>query len=165
MRSMRRAILPLCCLALVLSLPIGAVETADTGWARLKTLVGAWDGTYEGKASSVTYAMVSNGTALMETMEAPDATQMITVYYPDGSSVMMTHFCSMGNQPRMRAKGLKDGRLEFAYVDAANLKGPGDHIMTHLVMSFPDPNHLIQEWTSKESGVEHVGRFEFARRK
>lgn len=165
MHSMRRAVLSLCCLTLAVGLPLHAAETADSAWARLKALVGAWDGTYEGKSSSVTYAMVSNGTALMETMEAPDATQMITVYYPDGSSLLMTHFCSMGNQPRMRAKGLKDGRLEFAYVDAANLKGKDDHIMTRLVMSFPDPNHLVQEWTSKEGGVEHVGKFEFARRK
>ena len=32
-------------------------------------------------------------------------------------------------------------------------------------MSFPDPDHLVHEWTSKEGAKEQVGRFEFTRKK
>jgi hypothetical protein len=38
---------------------------------------------------------------------------MISVYHPDGSSFFMTHYCSMGNQPRMSSGGLAGGKLEF----------------------------------------------------
>jgi len=77
----------------------------------------------------------------------------------------MTHYCSMGNQPRMRSKGLENGRLDFSYVDAANLKSADAHVMTRLVMSFPDPDHLVHDWTSKQGATEHVGHFEFKRTK
>jgi hypothetical protein len=152
-------------LALGLGLPLSAAEKTDPSWGRLKSLVGDWEGSYEGKPSHVSYKLVSNGTVLMETMEGPDASQMVTLYHPDGASLLMTHYCSMGNQPRMRSKGLQDGRLDFAFVDAANLRSPGEHRMTRLVLSFPGLDRLVQEWTSKEAGKEHVGRFECTRKK
>jgi hypothetical protein len=65
----------------------------------------------------------------------------------------------------MRSKGLEGGRLAFSYVDAANLKGADDHVMKSLVLGFPDADHLVQEWTSKQGAQEHVARFEFKRRK
>jgi hypothetical protein len=152
-------------LACSLGGPLGAGETAPAGWDELKSLVGTWHGTYEGKEARLTYSLVSSGTALMETMDAPDSTQMVTLYHPDGASLLMTHYCAVGNQPRMRAKGLVDGKLAFTYVDAANLKSPDEHRMTRLVVTFKDADHLTQEWTSKEGDKEHVGRFEFTRQR
>ena len=46
--------------------------------------------------------------AVMETLDGPDAIQMITVYHPDGASLLMTHYCSMGNEPRMRSKATRE---------------------------------------------------------
>lgn len=152
-------------LAVGVSLTVPAAENANPSWDKLKSLVGDWEGTYEGQPARVSYKVVSNGTALMESMENPDSSQMITVYHPDGASLLMTHYCSMGNQPRMRSKGVQNGQLDFAYVDAANLKSPDEPRMTRLVMSFPDSDHLIHEWTSKTGTQEHVARFQFARKK
>jgi len=153
-------------LVLGLALPLAtAAEKSDPSWEKLKSLVGEWEGMVGGKPTHATYALVSNGTALMETMETDDATQMVTLYHPDGSSLLMTHYCAMGNQPRMRSKGLKDGRIDFTYVDATNLKAPGEHRMTRVVFSFPDSGHLVQDWTSKEGAKDVVSHFEFARKK
>jgi len=113
----------------------------------------------------VSYRLVSSGTALMETLEDEDASQMVTVYHPDGQSLLMTHYCSMGNQSRMRATGLRDQGLDFSYVDATNLASPGAHRMTRLVLSFPAPDRLVHEWTSKTGAREQVARFEFTRRR
>ena len=77
----------------------------------------------------------------------------------------MTHYCSIGNQSRMRAQRLEGGRLDFAYLDSSNVRSPDEHRMTHLVLSFPDADHLVQEWTAKAGAQEHVGRFEFTRKK
>lgn len=163
MRLLRITLVTL--LAAGLVLPLAAAEKAKVSWEKLKSLVGDWQGTYEGKPARVSYRLVSNGTALMETMEGEDASQMVTLYHPDGASLLMTHYCSMGNQPRMRSKGLESGRLDFSYVDATNLKSAGEHRMSRLVLSFPGPDQLVHEWTSKEGAKEHVGRFEFARKK
>jgi hypothetical protein len=142
-----------------------AAEPANAGWEKVKSLVGEWEGTAEGKPYRISYKAVSNGTAVMETIEGPEATQMVTLYHPDGSTLLMTHYCSMGNQPRMRSKGLEKGTLAFAYVDATNIASPEQLRMTRLVMSFPDPDHLVEEWTAKEGAKEHTSRFTCSRKK
>jgi hypothetical protein len=142
-----------------------AQPPANPGWEKVKALVGEWEGSAEGKPYHVSYKAVSNGTAVMETMEGPEAMEMVTLYHPDGASVLMTHYCSMGNQPRLRAKGLEKEKLAFAYVDATNVRSPGEMRMSRLVMTFPDKDHLVEEWTAKEGGKEHVSSFTYTRKK
>lgn len=153
-------------LALAACAASAAASGADPGWEKLKSLVGEWQGTYEGKAATrVTYRLVSNGTALMETLDAEDSSQMITIYHPDGARLGMTHYCSQGNQPRMRSQGLRDGRLEFSFVDASNLGDAGGLVMTGLVLTFRDADHFAQDWTSRQGAREQVGHFELSRSK
>jgi hypothetical protein len=142
--------------------PLHAGEP-PSGWDKLKSLAGTWKGTYEGREARLSYTLVSSGTALMETMDAPDAVQMVTLYHPDGAGLLLTHYCAAGNQPRMRAQGLEGGKLAFRFVDAANLKSPAEHVMTGLVLTFTDADHLIQEWTSRDGAKEQAVRFEFTR--
>jgi hypothetical protein len=101
----------------------------------------------------------------METMNAPDSTDMVTVYHPDGGSLLLTHYCSIGNQSRMRASGLRDGALDFAYVDSTNVKSPAQHRMSRLVLTFAAPDRIVQEWTSVEDGRSNTGRYEFTRKR
>lgn len=138
---------------------------AEAGWEKLTSLVGEWTGTADGKPVRVTYGLASSGTAILETIHDPDAVEMVTLYHRDGSSLLMTHYCSMGNQPRMRSKGLLEGKLSFVFVDATNLRSPGEHVMTGLVLSFPDPDRLVADWTSKGDGKEATTRFSLARKK
>lgn len=150
---------------LVLAAHLAGPLTASTpdDWELLKSLVGEWEGTYDGQPARVSYRLVSNGTVLLETLDSAHDTQMVTLYHRDGSSILLTHYCSMNNQSRMRSPGLREGRLEFAWVDGTNLGSPEDHHMTRLVLSLPDRNHLVQEWTSKAGAQENVGRFLFQR--
>lgn len=135
----------------------------DESWDALESLVGVWEGTVEGQPARVSYALVSNGTALLETLDSAHDTQMVTLYHRDGGSLLLNHYCSMGNQSRMRSKGLRAGRIEFAFVDASNLRSADDHHMTRLVLSLPDRDHLVQEWTSLAGATERASRFEFRR--
>ena len=85
----------------------GAGAPANVGFEKLKTLVGTWESPMEGgKSFTVTYRLVSNGTVLME---ESGMEEMVTMYHPDGDSVMLTHYCAGNNQPRMRAAGLMEG--------------------------------------------------------
>src|SRR5574341_2226177 len=73
------------------------------GFDQLKPLVGEWTGqTSSGKASRVSYQIVSGGTALMERLQTGEEPEMVSVYSPDGDKLAMTHFCSVGNQPQLR---------------------------------------------------------------
>ena len=144
---------------------LAASPAGNPAWERLKSLVGEWDGNEGGKPFHVSYKLVSNGTALIETLNGPDAIEMVTVYHPDGYNILMTHYCSMGNQPRMRAKGLTDGKLAFAYVDAANVKSPEDPRMSGLVLTFTDADHLGADWEHNAGGKKDTGHFAYTRKK
>lgn len=147
------------------ALAFAASPPANPTWEKLKSLVGEWDGTESGKPFHVSYKVVSSGTAVLETMDGPDAVQMITIYTPDRGSVLMTHYCAMGNQPRMRASKLEKDRLAFTYVDAANLASPSDPHMSGLVLTFIDPDHLSADWTHFTGTKVEVGHFVYARKR
>ena len=133
---------------------------AGGNFDRMKALVGEWESTTPEGKTRVTYQLISNGTALLETIVSEN---MVTVYHPDGDSVMMTHYCAVGNQPRMRAQGSGKDPMVFQYVDAANLKSPTDGHMQRLVITFQDADHVTQEWTWKENGKETTATFHLQR--
>jgi hypothetical protein len=139
-------------------------EAAAAGWDRMKSLVGAWKGMEEGHPVAVTYALVSGGTALMETLDGEHGVTMITMYAPDGAAVLATHYCAVGNQPRMRAAGSPDGKsLAFEFVDVSNVDGSSE-VMRRLVVTFVDADHFRQTWTSRATdGKEHSSVFEYTR--
>jgi hypothetical protein len=154
--------------ALVLALrgDARAAANVEASWARMTSLVGDWEGRYsEGFAARVSYRLVSNGTALLETLESAHDDQMVTLYHRDGSSLLLTHYCSLGNQTRMRSLGFQDGQLVFSYVDSSNVKDKDELVMSGLLLSFPGPDRLVHEWTSREGAREQRGRFEFSRKK
>ena len=143
----------------------GGDAKATPAWEKMKSLVGTWQG-HEGDAPvSVTYSLVSNGTSLMESLNAEHDTNMVTMYSPDGETILATHYCAMGNQPRMRAKASGDAQtLAFEFVDASNVKG-SEPVMQRLVVTFQDPDHFQQAWTEKTDGKEHTAEFVYARKK
>lgn len=138
---------------------------ADPAWKRLTALVGEWEGRMGDGTATISYRLMSSGSALMETMNAPDSSDMVTVYHLDGESLLMTHYCSLGNQSRMRSSGLRDGALDFAYVDSTNLRSPAAHHMSRLVLTFAGPDRIVHEWTSVEGGKPQTGRYEFTRKR
>ena len=144
----------------------GAANPASPAWDSLKSLVGAWQGTAEGRPVSVSYTLVSNGTALMETLDGGHDANMITMYTPDGASILATHYCAAGNQPRMRAEAAAGGKsLDFRFMDVSNLGGSSGEVMQRLVVTFVDADHFEQQWTSRgKDGKEQTSVFKYTRK-
>ena len=117
------------------------------GFDRLKTLVGEWNATPEGgKTFTSTIRFVSNSTALEETFDGEKHIQMVTLYTPDGNRVALTHFCSMGNQPRMETPGVTGDSNEFAFAftGATNLASTDDAHMHQLTLKIDDSDHFSE---------------------
>ena len=156
---------------LAVAVAAAAERSAHPGWEKLKSLAGEWQGTmtHEGQAMSVSvsYTLVSSGTSLMERMTTPDGEDMVTMYHPDGARIMMTHYCSGGNQPRMRAEFPlgEPQSLTFNFIDVTNLASPKDEHMRKLVVKFQDADHFTQGWTHRKAGKEETGVFKYARKK
>ena len=135
---------------------------------RLKSLVGEWKGAArDGKPVLVSYSLVSDGSALMERLRPTGANgeveEMISMYAPDGDGVIMTHYCSMHNQPRMRAAAAESGPVAFRYVDATNLGTPDAAHMDHVTLTIGDDGRLSQAWTFKAAGKEQSETFTYTR--
>jgi hypothetical protein len=54
----------------------------------------------------------------------------LSVFYRDGQSLLMTHFCNAGNQPRLRLReNTPPGVFEFQMFDITNLQSAdADHV-------------------------------------
>jgi hypothetical protein len=155
-------------LAACLLLPAAADTGVDAAWAQLKSLAGTWEGEFEGKKATVVYTMVSGGSVVMESMKMPaPEPDMVTMYHRDGAGLVATHYCSIGNQPRMRAaEGSADAKtIKFRFADITNLSKPDAAHIRHLTITFLDPDHFTQNWTSSAKGKEQSETFRWTRKK
>ncbi len=97
-------------------------ETFD----RLKGLVGAWRGLRsDGREIGVTYRLTAAGTVLVETWALGPGRESLTLYHMDGAELVATHYCPIGNQPRLQMTAALGDRFEFAFRDATDLE-PGE---------------------------------------
>ena len=67
------------------------------------------------------FRTISNNSALVESYRSGQSETM-SVYHADGASVVLTHYCAQGNQPRLRLGPITDGTLVFRFVDVTNLQ-------------------------------------------
>jgi hypothetical protein len=152
-------------------LPIAAVRANNStagvpGFDQLKTLVGEWEGTNGGGPVKVTYTLVANGTALMERLQPANEPDMITMYSADGGHVVVTHYCSGGNQPQMVAQATteKTEKLSFTLVRVTGLKTPDEAHMVGLVLTLSDKDHLTEEWKYRSKGKTSANLFQLTRK-
>lgn len=134
---------------------------------RLKTLVGEWQGEGPHGALTNTIRLVSNGTAMEETFQSTEDTQMVTLYTPDANRLAMTHYCAVGNQPRMETAAITGDpkEFDFSFAGITNLMSSDSGHMHHLVIQIADQDHFAEQWTWRENGKDKAETFHFTRRK
>lgn len=148
--------------------PAPGAAPRSAGFEKMKSLAGEWTGkSRDGKPVTVSYALVSDGSAMLEKIGMAHDSDMVTVYHPDGDSLMMTHYCAAHNQPRMRAGKVspESRNIVFDFVDATNLASPSAGHMHRLVLTFEDRDRIVQEWTWKEKDKEKIEVFTLERKK
>lgn len=121
----------------------------------LKTLAGRWEskpGTAEPK-ETITYRLTSGGSVLMEDLFPGTPHEMITMYHLDHGALMLTHYCSAGNQPTMRMhETASDGTLTFRCAGGTNMECGTDGHMHQAVIRVVDKDHLKSAWTFFKDG-------------
>ncbi len=146
---------------------------ADAGLERFKQLAGDWVGTIsggEGKEKQevrVNYKVTSAGSAVVETITPGSEHEMVTLIHKDGDDLVLTHYCALGNQPRMKAeRGGDDKKIAFKFAGATNLKSDKDPHMHEAVFTFVDKDTLKAEWTHYHDGkAAGTAAFELKRKK
>jgi len=144
----------------------GEKAKSAAAFEKLISLVGEWEGTNSAGAVKATYTLVSGGTALMERLQSTNEPEMITLYSLDGDHLMMTHYCSAGNQPQMKTATITElnGALTFQAYQITGLKSPDDAHMTGLTLKMPDNDHFTQQWTYRDKGKAQADVFKFTRK-
>ena len=106
-----------------------------------------------GKAQ-VDYELVAGGSVLVSRDRIPGEPEMLTVYHLDGDHLVLTHYCSAGNQPHMQADPFDptSKELRFAFVSASNLAHANAGHMHRAVFKFNGPDDVTEEWTWYENG-------------
>jgi len=135
---------------------------------QLKSLAGEWQGTTtQDSKVQLTYQVVSNGSVLMERLQSAGESEMITMYSLDGDHIVVTHYCSAGNQPTMQtpAGTAATGRYDFSFVRVSGTKTPDEGHMVSLSVTIPDKDHLTQVWTFDDHGKSMVETFTYTRKK
>ena len=113
------------------------------------------------------YRLTSGGTVIEEKLFANTPMEMVTLIHCDGDDLALTHYCMLGNQPRMKTSGTgESNQFAFKFVGATNLKSPTDMHMHNVTYSFPDKDTLKSEWTHYHDGKD-AGKvvFELKRKK
>ena len=166
MKTLRTAI----SFAMMLSaLSAVAEPNSQKSFDLLKSFSGAWEGnTVQGKTVQVSFRTTAAGSALVSeiTMPGMKGEDMISMFHMDNDRLLLTHYCSAGNQPRLVASLSADGKtVTFDFLDATNLPSPQAGHMRHAVYIFTDSDHYSQEWTWMEDGKGTTFRSEMQRRK
>jgi hypothetical protein len=127
---------------------------AKAAYARLGTLAGEWEADTSMGKIHLTYELIAGGSALVERETTDHMPPMETVYHLDGNRLQLTHYCALGNQPRLEARvyDAKTGNLEFGFLDATNLASPAAAHMHNASLRFVDEKHFTAVWELYENG-------------
>jgi hypothetical protein len=142
-----------------------------SAFERLKALEGDWvdvDGAFGKKgAVAVTYRVTGGGTAVVETFPAGTPAEMVTVYHADGPDLVLTHYCSAGNQPRMRAAAPAPAAsvLAFEFDGGMNVDPSTTSHMHSARLEFVSDNEIRATWQNWSGGKpDHSATFRVVRK-
>ena len=125
---------------------------------KIKSLAGDWSGTFgEGKEAgqaNLSYKVTAGGSAVVETIFTGTDHEMVTVYTVDHGTLVLTHYCVMGNQPHMKAAEQKDANtIEFTCDGKpGNLDADNEAHMHTGKITWVDADHIQAEWTALKDG-------------
>jgi hypothetical protein len=145
----------------------------NAGLEKLKKLAGTWvvadsDGKPTDSVKSI-IRVTSGGSAVYETIFPGQPQEMISVYTAEGPYVLLTHFCVLGNQPRMKAEASSpSNQLVFRFAGGGNLDPKKDKHMHEATLTIVDDDHLEVNgcaWENGEPAKDQCCGFKLVRKK
>jgi hypothetical protein len=143
------------------------------GLERIKKLAGTWveadkDGKPTEKVVSVV-RVIAGGSAVQETQFPGQPMEMMSVYHTDGNDLVMTHYCVLGNQPRMKADPKSPAnQIRWTFAGGTNLDPAKDTHMHAATVTFVDDDHIEiagEAWENGKPSANHCGCMKLVRKK
>ena len=142
--------------AWVLALPLAAYGEDTTGklppvptnaaFEKMKTLAGTWLAASEdGKPTDQVMSIIkvtAGGSAVHETLSPGQPQEMVSIYTVDGPDLVLTHYCVLGNQPRLKADPKSPAnQIHFQFAGGSNLDPTKDKHMHSATLTIVDDRH------------------------
>jgi hypothetical protein len=125
---------------------------------RIKLLEGNWTGTTtkDGKTESVSvkYHVTSGGSAVVETLFPGTPHEMVSVYHDEDGVLSMTHYCMLGNRPRLDLTSASPRELNFNFAEQNAINPKTEDHMHALNIAFIDNDNIIHNWSGYQKGEE-----------
>jgi hypothetical protein len=153
--------------------PVAKAGPTHPGFERLKGMAGTWveadkDGNPTDKVVSV-IKVTAGGSAVQETSFPGQPMEMMSVYHLDGADLVMTHYCVLGNQPRLKADpSAPANQLKFVFTGGSNLDVAKDTHMHGATLTFADADHVTlsgEAWAGGKACEDHCGSMKLVRKK
>lgn len=169
-----------CALTVVALAANGRAENAPAkatpshpGLEKLKKLAGTWvEADKDGKPTDKVVSVVkvtAGGSTVHETLFPGEAMEMISVYHLDKGELVMTHYCMLGNQPKMKADPKAPAnQIRWKFYGGTNLDPAKDMHMHGAVVTFVDDDHIEiagEGWENGKPSENHCGTMKLVRKK
>jgi hypothetical protein len=150
-----------------------AAAPTNAGLEKMKKLVGTWvtadkDGKPTDEVMSV-IKLTAGGSAIHETLFPGQPHEMVSIYTVDGPDLVMTHYCMLGNQPRMKADPKSPAnQIVFRFAGGSNLDPKKDKHMHGATLTIVDADHIElagEGWEDGAPAKEMCGQFKLVRKK
>jgi hypothetical protein len=125
---------------------------------KMKKLAGTWlladnDGKPTDQIASI-IKVTAGGSAIHETLFPGQPHEMVSIYTVDGPDLVMTHYCVLGNQPRMKADPKSPAnQIVWRFAGGANLDPKKDKHMHEATLTIVDDEHVEVNGSGWENGA------------
>jgi hypothetical protein len=138
-------------------------------FARMKQLVGDWVIKDESgkEVVALRYKVTAGGSALQEIDFPGTDHEMISLYHMDGDSLVLTHYCHLGNQPKLKATASSTPeKIAFECAGGTYVKSHDEMHIHRGVVTFKGSDQMVSEWTGFTEGkAGFSAKFDVSRKK
>jgi hypothetical protein len=131
---------------------------ANSGLEQMKKLAGTWlAADKDGKPTDQVVSIIkvtAGGSAVQETLFPGQPHEMVSIYTVEGPDLVMTHYCVLGNQPRLKADpNSPAGQIRFEFAGGSNLDPKKDRHMHSATLTLIDEDHIEVAGVGWQGGV------------
>lgn len=136
---------------------------AKVAFGRLASLEGDWSVRSSDAATGqvyledarFSYRRTGGGSTVIEWANQGTPDEMLSVFFLDGDRLILQHYCSAGNQPRMALVAASDEELVFDLVGGTGFEPSRDGHIHSVRFVFPAVGPASSFWSWNEEGEEH----------
>jgi hypothetical protein len=145
-------------------------KPTNANFEKMSKLVGTWVNAEGDKDQIVSVIkLTAGGSAIHETIFPGTPMEMVSVYTQDGDDLAMTHYCMLGNAPKMKADPKSPAnKIAFLFDGGSNLDPAKDKHMHGATLTILDKDTIEIAgiaWEGGKPSAEMCGTMKLVRKK